>query len=300
MTALTFNYDKASYMANEEIHGKVHVILDKTIHIRGIRIVLNGYEIACWTNYFFHSDDKSERRVIISQEKTLLGREKQQFRKKIKELFNRSEYVELQPGSYEYDFSFKLPEDSPESYSSIFNSGIFYSLKAYIDTPLKIDPSIEKQISVIEPKLEVHETKEISKEVEKRVIFYRKNPIVLTASFNAETFRPGDSLRGKISILNNTKLKPIKLDLYLTEINRLIASKNSYIASDNYILKSFDSMQFESNKINSFDLFLKIPDKIKKSLTSGQLVTRTHFIRVILVVAWASKIEIELPIKIEN
>lgn len=122
---------QGQYNAGDVITGRVCCSFRKSKNIRSIELKLKGKERNSW----------SVRRGDGST--TYSGKNK--FLRVINTLQNEGT---VGPGSFEYPFTFQLPHDIPGTYTGPYG-GIFYSLKAKVDRPFKIDYTDKQRIVVV-------------------------------------------------------------------------------------------------------------------------------------------------------
>ncbi|XP_015607799.1 arrestin domain-containing protein 1 isoform X3 [Cephus cinctus] len=131
--------DKKSciYEPGEIINGQVLTCLENPKPARGLKIKIKGKCHVQWRRNGSKASSKivsgSERYIDLTE--YLIG-------------CADGSYMKLPAGEQSYPFSFQLPETIPVSFEHKYGS-VIYTLKAAMDLPLSIDPTVTKRFTVV-------------------------------------------------------------------------------------------------------------------------------------------------------
>jgi hypothetical protein len=152
MNHIVIETEKTDYTGGDLVNGHFTVHLDEAVPARGIRVRFHGYEKALWTSGTGKNrTTHSQTRHFFNDEVTVFGQEKLSLSELLADavsgIFSKDRYEILQPGTYEYDFSYTLPFDLPGDFE-YRRSRIAYEINAYVDIPLKIDISATQNLTI--------------------------------------------------------------------------------------------------------------------------------------------------------
>jgi len=157
MNEITIQLNKQDFTGGETVLGEVVVQLDQDTPVRGIRLMLEGYEESCWTTGAGkYRCTHSEKRDLFDEEITLHGRPRLGLGALVADsfrgVFSKENYEILPAGAYRYPFTYVLPPDLPGDFQShMTDSKIDYAVRAEVDLPLKFDLKAERPLTVYEP-----------------------------------------------------------------------------------------------------------------------------------------------------
>ena len=218
-------WDRPLFYAGDPIVGKVKFNVTKTLKARGIKVTLLGSASYTATKRVKRGNRYTNVTDTITDKF---------FEQAVEVLPGAGQTQELQPGDYEYPFSWQLPGSSPSTWvakttgqGGFFDSGkpkgmIKYTAKGEIDVPMGFDKSCETIFNVTNVRdlnNYVHLANPVSLNRSKEVGFlcFTSGRIVLTASLDKSGFVPGEKMEAKIEC-NNQSSKPLKLLLKFMQI----------------------------------------------------------------------------------
>nr|XP_023014660.1 arrestin domain-containing protein 3-like [Leptinotarsa decemlineata]XP_023014661.1 arrestin domain-containing protein 3-like [Leptinotarsa decemlineata] len=141
-TIVLQNFD-GSYYPGSSISGYVVCTFVNEKKIRGVRVKLRGTEQTSWWERESYWDSRQKK----TSYKNVHYTGKNKFLSETLILFGKGT---MNPGRYEYPFTFILPRNLPETFKGIHGYIIYY-IKANVDIPFAIDYEDEKMFDVPAP-----------------------------------------------------------------------------------------------------------------------------------------------------
>ncbi|GJQ81947.1 hypothetical protein Trydic_g20413 [Trypoxylus dichotomus] len=145
-TGIIFDNPDNTYFAGDTVSGRIQLVLDKPIQLRGIHLQLRGAAEVKWTEKERNSGDgNTEVRTVIYRA------EEEYFKTKsycVGSLLH--EPITLPPGTHIYAFSMALPANVPSSFEGKHGS-IRYIAKFTIETPWSWCQQTKTEFTVISP-----------------------------------------------------------------------------------------------------------------------------------------------------
>jgi hypothetical protein len=212
-------------------------------------------------------------------------------------IFSKDHYETVEPGNYEYDFSFILPEDCPGDYESGGSSRIRYEIVAYVDIPFALDFSEKKTISVYEC-FDLPEEKSVEAENSKTFLLDSANPLSVKLTVDSNLFYPGDIVTGSIEVENKSSksITAITVGLNKKVDMRAHGSTTSYSSVTN--LMTFENPSIPLCGPATFNFECKIPEDVYCTLVKSKILKVDYSIHVNVDVPWAVDLEVQVPIMI--
>ncbi len=300
MSSITIETNKEDYTGGETVSGVAKLEVSDPIVARGIRIKFEGFERSYWTT----GSGKNRRthskyHYYIQDEKTLFGREPLGYMETmadaVKGIFTKAHYDVIKPGTYEYEFSYTLPENIPGDYESGGNSRIAYEITVYVDIPLKFDLIGKKTISIYE-RHDESLAKPVSGENSKTFMLDSAGPLEMMVKTDTNMYYPGDKGTGSVEITNKSSKE---IDAVTVSIARVMDLKTDYRSSSftqEIEVNRMDKPSIPKGKPTTFEFDFEIPEHLYCTVTSGQIVKVHYELVVNLDVPWAIDLDTRLPI----
>lgn len=301
---ILIHLNKTDFTGGEVVAGELEVRIETAIPVRGVRLLLHGYEQSYWSRGAGrirssgtggNRTTNSETLDLLKEEMTLFGDPPLDTAALISDsfagLFASGHYHTLEPGNHHYPFSFTLPEHLPGDYEgSSDQSKIRYLLKGYLDIPLKID--IEKTVP-----LTIHEAydRTIDKPVfavNEKALFESGAFVKIQAALDKDVFLPGESVDCRLTVENGSG-KPIQaVTVSLQRVETLHAKDASTINIEEVITTRYEQSGLPTGETAELSLQFAIPDNLYPTIVSSRLVQVEYRIVVALEIPWASGLEI--------
>lgn len=300
---ILIHLSKTDFSGGEVVSGDLELQIDTAIPVRGVRLLLHGYEQSYWSRGAARMRSSgsggsratnSETLDWIKEEITLFGDPPLDVAALISDsftgLFASGHYHTLEPGTHRYPFSFKLPELLPGDYEGSSNrSKIRYYLKGYLDIPLKID--IETTVP-----LTIHEVhsgsagKQVSA-VNEKTLFDSGAFVKMQATLGKDVLLPGESVDCQISIENGSG-KPVQAVVVSLQRVETLRVKGASTVNIEEVTATKYEQSAATGEAAELNLSFAIPDNLYPTIVSGDLVQVEYRILVALEIPWASGLEI--------
>ncbi len=302
MSHICIETEKTDYTGGEVIKGRCFLQLEDVIPARGIRIKFHGYECSYWkTGSGKHRKTHSETRHFFNDEKTLFGQPALKMGEvladAVKGMFSKEQYEILQPGKYEYDFSYQLPPNLPGDFESGGSSKIAYEITAYVDIPLRLDISTTKKLTVYETYAR-GEVKPISANSSKTFLFDSDNPLELAVTIDRNMALPGEKINSVLEVANRSQKKITAITVSIQQIVELKAHKSTTKHTSPIQLVTLEKPSIPWVQPTTFDMELTLPDDLYCTITTSEIVRIHYKLEFTLDVPWAVDLSVTLPITI--
>lgn len=301
MSHIIIETEKTDYTGGDVVNGHFSVHIDEAVPARGIRVRFHGYEKAHWTSGSGKNRTTHDQtRDFFNDELTVFGQEKLSMSAVLADavsgIFSKDRYEILQPGTYEYDFSYTLPFDLPGDFE-YRSSRIAYEIKAYVDIPLKVDISATQKLTIYEP-YNPEEIASLSGEKSKRLLFDPGNPIEMSATIDRNMCFPGEEVHGELAVTNNSSKTIEAIKVTLKRIVKLKAHGSSLTATDKSQLLEVEQPAIQFGLPTTLDLTFQIPGDLYCSVTTTRLVRVYYELLIDLDLPWAKDARLKFPITI--
>ena len=302
--------NKTDFIGGEVINGELELQIDTTIPVRGVRLLLHGYEQSYWSRGAGRIRSEgtgrlrashSETRDLVKEEITLFGDPPLDtaalLSDSIAGLFASGHYHRLEPGKHRYPFSFTLPENLPGDYEAGANrSKIRYLLKGYLDIPMKID--IEQTIP-----LTIHETRVQSAAqpvsvVDEKSLFEAGTSVKIKADLEKNTYLPGENVDCHLLVENNSGKPVHAITIALQKVETLHAQSASTTHIEE-VLNTKQEANIPTGKTSDLNVQFAIPDNLYPTIVTSRLVQVEYRIVVGLEIPWASGLDIPWAIDLD-
>jgi len=301
---LQIHLNKTDFTGGEVVTGELELKVDAPIPVRGIRVLLHGYEQSYWGRGSGRVRSSgtgrvrtthSQTRDLFNEEITLFGDPPLDTAALISDsftgLFSSGHYHTLEPGSYSYSFSFTLPEDLPGDYEdSTDRSKIRYLVKGYLDIPLKID--IEQTVQ-----LTIHETHDpaasqpVSVSSEK-TLFEAGTSVKMKADMEKNVFLTGEILDCRLMVDNQSGKEIQAVTVTLQKAETLSAQGASTVNIEEVHTKRYDQISIATGDSTDLNLQFELPGDVYPSIVSSELVQVEYRLCCALEIPWASGFDI--------
>ncbi len=306
MNEITIELNKKQFSGGETVAGRVLVQLDQDTPLRGIRLMLRGYEQSSWREGSGKTrHTHSQTRTFFDEEITLHGRPRLKFGELLadsfKGAFSKESYESLPAGNYCYPFSYQLPAELPGDYeSSVTGSGIHYGVKAQVDLPLKFDLKAEQRLYIQEP-AGAAATQEVTGRETKKFLFDSDSQIEAAVHLEKNTFQPGEALHCQLEVMNRAPNKEVRAaTLRLRQLETAFADGRTHQGETEIARARFDDCRFPFQQCQTADLELPIPEDVYPSIAKATLVKVDYELEVKLDIPWAIDLKVSVPIKLIN
>lgn len=302
MNDLTIELNQQAFTGGDTLAGEVTVRLEQATPLRGIRLMLKGYEQASWREGSGKQrHTHSQTRNLFEEAITLHGRPPLPLRElmddSIKAVFSKEHYEVLPAGTYRYAFSYVLPPNLPGNYeSALTNSRICYDLKAQVDLPLKLDRCAQQSLAICEP-ITSSRAHPLTERTTKKFLCDADSLIEAAVHLDTDTFVVGQALQCHLEVFNRAPRKEIQaVTLALRQLETLEAQGRTH-EGDTELLKSrFEGCRFPFKERTTVDLELPLPKNLCPTIGLGNLVKLDYELKVVLDIPWAIDAKLLVPI----
>ena len=300
MSSITIETNKDDYTGGDEVSGVARLDVTEPIIARGVRMKFEAYEHSYWTTGSGkHKTTHSKYHYYVQDEKTLYGKEPlgvmALMADAVKGIISKAHYEVIQPGTYEYEFSYTLPKNIPGDFESGGNSKIAYELTVYVDIPLKFDLEETKKLTVYESHDESL-AQPVSGENSKTFMLDSSGPLEMKVRTDTNMYFPGDRGQGIVEIVNKSSKD---IDAIIVSIGRVMELKTDYRENSftrDIEVNKMDKPHIPKGRPTTFKFDFEIPEDLYCTVTSGQIVKVHYELVVNLDVPWAIDLETRLPI----
>jgi hypothetical protein len=304
MNEIAIKLNKQEFAGGDRVEGEVIVRVDQDTPIRGIRLMLKGYEKASWRegggkHRHTHSDVKN----LFDEEITLQGRPRlglgELLADSFEGIFSKDSYEVLHAGNYQYPFSYVLPPDLPGDYeSSLTNSRIYYGVKAEVDLPLKTDLKAERSLVVHEPP-NPGAVQAVTQHQTKKFLLDADAQVEAAVHLDQDTFCLGEMLHCQLEVMNRAPRKEIRaVTLALRQTETAYADGRTHQGETEISRARFDECRFPLKERTARDLELAIPDELYPTIARASLVKLDYELRVTLDIPWAVDAKLSVPVRL--
>jgi hypothetical protein len=210
--------ERNEYAAGETAKGTLVISAEKDFKVRGFEFSVSG-----------------EERVEIKLEDSTYKESNIFFSKDLSHFLNSigtkvgdddNKMLEVAAGNWKVPFEFTIPVYALESYEGVY-AKIIYKIKAAVNRAWREDVDANLSFTVFNQKRQYMKferaiTEEINEKRESEEIFEKRNSRIrleLEADDNnSNTFSPGETIRGKITIENSETLNIRKIEVILGAI----------------------------------------------------------------------------------
>jgi hypothetical protein len=304
MNQITIELNQHEFAGGDTVAGEVLVRLDQDTPLRGIRLLLKGYEKSSWREGSGkHRHTHSEIRNFFDEEITLHGRPRLGLAELVaddfKAVFSKENCEVLRAGSYRYPFSYVLPPDLPGDYeSALTNSRIYYGLKAQVDLPLKFDLQAERLLVVNEP-ANPAAVQAVTQRLTKKFLFNSDALVEAAVHLDKDTFPVGTVLHCQLEVINRAPTKEIRAaTLALRQIESIEADGQTHEQKTEILRSRFEECRFPLKQRTTVDLKVDLPGDLYPTITLGSLVKVAYELQVTLDIPWAMDAKLSVPIRL--
>ena len=300
MSTIEIITNKDDYTGGDIVSGVARLCVTEPIIARGVRIRFNAYEHAYWTTGSGKNrSTHSKYHYYVNEEKTVFGQEPLStlslMADAVKGVISKAHYEVLQPDTYEYEFSFQLPDVIPGDYETGGNAKIAYELTAYVDIPLKFDLQETKKLTVYESHDESL-AKPVSGGNAKTFMLDSAGPLEMKVKTDTNMYFPGDKGFGEVEITNKSSKE---IDAVTVSICRVLDMKTDYRSTSrkhDMEVNRMDKPTIPKGKPTTFKFDFVVPEDLYCTITTGQIMKIYYELVVNLDVPWAIDLETRLPI----
>jgi hypothetical protein len=300
VNSISLQLSKTDFKGGETVEGQLELSIEESIPARGVRVFLQGWELARWSTGTGKSRRTySERNTLFEEELTLHGQPKLTVGDLIKDslvgFFAKDKYEQIAPGQHSYPFSYTLPLILPGDYKSPGRSEIRYRIRGYVDVPLKFDLEAVQDLTVYEV-FQPENVIPLSASNTKSFLFDSGAALSVKASLIRNVFFLGETVSPILEI-NNQSSKPVEaVELKLRQIETLRADDTGTTEEYEAASEMYREGKVDPGKIESFEPEFAIPSDLYPSIRSGSLVKVNYELTFRLHVPWAADLRLSLPI----
>lgn len=301
--------NKTDFTGGEIIEGELEVKIDTAIPVRGVRLLLHGFEKSYWSRGSgrIQSSGTGRNRATYSEtldlfknEITLFGDPPLEAAALISDsvagLFSSGHYHILEPGSYRYPFSFSLPDHLPGDYDDgESRSKIGYLVTGYLDIPLKIDVAQTIPLTVYE-EYDKRAEETVSASNDKTFVFESAAAFKAKATLDKNAYYPGETVNCRLRVENLSKKDVHAVEISLQKIEALRAQDSSTIKMERVHTEEYDNSRVQAGQTKELELQFPIPHNLYPTIMSSKLVQVEYRVVITLDIPWAIDHDIEVPI----
>ncbi|XP_059610436.1 arrestin domain-containing protein 2-like [Phlebotomus argentipes] len=202
MTTTNIIFDKDTYVAGENVTGRVEIFNSSPMNIRHISLMIKGSAEVHWTEQesYTENNEQKSRTITFSSHEQYLNSQTVLYGQ------HGGPTIQLPPGQHSYNFACSLPPSLP---GSIFGAHgkIEYIAKVNIDIPWALDDKFSRSFRVV-PSLDLNHDPQLRLPVEsERVKNYcswkcSTSPAIITVKLPQTGFITGDNIPVSVHISN--------------------------------------------------------------------------------------------------
>ncbi|XP_055679302.1 arrestin domain-containing protein 3-like [Lutzomyia longipalpis] len=287
MVNCTIILDKYTYIAGEEVTGRVEITNSNSITIRNISLVIKGSGKVEWSeseSYTENGESKTRWITYSSHEQYLNSRTI---------LYGQVDgpNISLQPGNHSFDFKCFLPPELP---GSMFGSNgrIDYNAKVKFDIPWSLDNTFEKTFNVVtRVDLNSNPIWNIAVENEKVKNYCTwkcsTSPAVITVTLPKTGFVKHEKLKISVHISNLSHVEMEGLQTKLVRTTRFKSttpSRKEKSETSKVVYKRFDLMSKSKDRVIELDASLEVPDTLV-TCDRSDIITVSYVVEVAVYVS---------------
>ncbi|MHA2134170.1 MAG: hypothetical protein ACXAEN_09065 [Candidatus Thorarchaeota archaeon] len=231
MAKIELNIPKTVFVAGDEVNGKVILTCDKRTECKSFKAVIEGKLTAGATTVRYFKNKRVEEPAtetfVIHQDEISLAPE-----------------TAFDPGTHEFEFEFKLPEDAKTSYDGRRGS-IEYAVSALMDISWKTKPKASKPITVIQSLTELNPFPD---GVKKKVAEH-EGEAVLEVEIDSQRYCIGNKISFRYRVNTDMKFNNLRAEIEHNEKTSLEGKAPKYHTAFLWEEKisSFDVIRHEWN-----------------------------------------------------
>ncbi len=301
MSEIRFELEQTDYTGGDTVKGMMILELTEQVLARGVRIRCQGREQSRWcTGSGKNSRTHSQTRVFFDDELTVMGKPPlamgQLMADAIKGLFSKGEYDVLQPGTYEFPFDYKLPPGIPADFESGGSSKIAYTVKGYVDIPLKIDLSCTERLTIYET-YSSEDICPVSADSTKSFLMDSGN-VTLKVFLDRNMFYPGQQVTGTVGVQNDSGKELTAIIGELHRVMNLKAHSSRTSRTEVTQLLSIPQSGVPRGRPKEIPFRFDLPADLYSSVTSSELVKVSYQVVFRLDIPWAVDLRTAVPITV--
>ncbi|RVE49380.1 hypothetical protein evm_005995 [Chilo suppressalis] len=143
--AIILDSPTGAYFSGQTVNGRLEFELQNKIKIRGISLSVKGFCSVSWTTQ--HSRRVNDRTEHYSVEHSSY---EEYISLRLQLVGGKNSEKHLDPGKFEYPFSFQLPPNCPSSVDGSVGH-VRYEVDAVMDIPYAVDKTITRKFRVLAP-----------------------------------------------------------------------------------------------------------------------------------------------------
>lgn len=214
MKEIVVELPKKAYLPGERVEGTVKLAIDDPVKARAVKLNAVGLEdIQVTVSSGKHSHTYREANYMLKQEIFLKAPPYSPV---------SDEKLELQPGTYKFEFDFKLPDNALPSYKGS-HAHIKYELEARVDVPLWLDICYDRPFFVFRDRRALNLlTDAVQFQSENYTKPYDDKPGI-SVELTKTGFIAGEVIEGYVTLKNVTASKIRKIDVRLMGVEFAVA-----------------------------------------------------------------------------
>ncbi|MHC1744027.1 MAG: arrestin family protein [Syntrophobacteraceae bacterium] len=296
---ISLDLAKADYTGGDTVEGTLTVNLATPAEVRGILVHIAGWEHACWGGGK-NSPRHDVRRDLFAETLTLFGNPESsplEQNEGIGDLLGREHrYEVLQPGTYKYPFSYKLPPDLPADFDVEVKdrSCISYLVSGRVDIPFLPDLSCSRRLNVYQ-KLDAGALRSASVE---RSVSANNGRFEVRAVLDREVFCPGDTITGTFVVTNYLGKHINAVTVELTRVVDLIDKESRAELSRKIHSGELAVPEGLGGQLAQIPIRIPLPEDLYGSVSATELVRVRYELVFRVNVRWARDLELTVPVTI--
>uniref|UniRef100_A0A023EZ76 Arrestin C-terminal-like domain-containing protein n=1 Tax=Triatoma infestans TaxID=30076 RepID=A0A023EZ76_TRIIF len=270
-----------TYYAGSNVTGRVCLNLDKKIKVRGLRIKFEGFAHVSWRKTVRRKDREGH-----SHHKTVTySADEEYFSNRFYLIGSDNGDIEIPAGKNNYPFSMTLPQNLPTSFEGK-RGHVRYTVKATLDTPLKLDQQVTILFQVHTPlDLNNHKTAKlpVKRETFKNFCccWCKSGPLTLVVFVPHTGFVPDQEIPLTVEVDNASNVKVEAIKVTIKKIESYTArSPRLDTKSIHKELTKKTLGEVEINGSKTFSEAIKLTDVPFVNLKACSIINVDYFLKV--------------------
>ncbi|XP_045450223.1 arrestin domain-containing protein 17-like [Melitaea cinxia] len=270
-----------TYFSGQTIRGKLIFQQDTVKTFRGIYVIFNGYCKVHWTTTetrrvnnrnVTHTKSHDSYEEYINQKIYLVGSESGEHH--------------IQPGNYEYPFTFRVPDNCPSSFEGDYGR-IRYKIKAIVDRAFKFDQEKKVAIRVWAP-LDLNmnpycrESIEMDFDSNYYCCCFSSGSTNTVVNVPVSGFCPGQKIPIEVTCMNKGTVIVGSVKFRMKKDVLFIATNNPGTRSDSDVLVEIKKGPIPANTTRNWSLEMEVPALDVYNLSACSYIRLSYKLEVVV------------------
>ncbi len=303
-STIAIGLESTDLSGGDTIRGKVSLVAREHIPARGVRLALRGVETSIrHTGMGRSMRQESETAIWFDDELTLFGEPRIEgvalLGDAVKGLVMRDRYAVIEPGEYDYEFEYALPDTLPGDYESTRGDiAIRYELRAYVDIPLRVDLETARNVTIYETRRHADDESAAEVKIDKKCILHKDGHVHLGAAIDHKAYKLGDEISLTLDIDNQCAelVDGLIIGLKQTETVAVQGSKEGREVV--LAAQTHDKCKAAPGEQESYSLTYRVAPELYPTIEQGKLINVGYALHVEAVVDLATNAVIDIPIRL--